>query len=87
MKYKIKKITEKKFGKTYKIWYDVMGFERNWNGIFFGVIIPIVGWLYLFISNPFEKKWRTICSFDKYNQALYYINNDWVFETKEEFVK
>ncbi len=87
MKYKIKKITEKRFGKTYSIWYNIMTFRRDWHGTFFGIIIPLIGWFYLFVFNPFKKKWRTIQSFSDYSQALYFIKNDEsTYKTKEEFV-
>lgn len=97
MKYKIKKITDKSFGKVYRTQYEVMRFGRDTSLISLGIMLPILfafffnsyfflfGWVMLIILNPFKKEWRAIKWFDKYYKALYFIKNDEKeYETKYE---
>ncbi len=86
MKQRIIEVIDKEYGKEIARWYDIQHFKREYGGIFFGLIIPLVGWAYLITYNPFKLKWRTVNSFDTKEQAEYYLEKGEKYDTIKKAV-
>lgn len=82
-KYKIFKIDEFEYGKVIITHYAVREFKRSWMWIIIGLVIPILGWIFFFLEKPYKKDWITVETFDKLDDAKYWIKNDETYDYKE----